>query len=77
MTNDIKDSGPAFPQSDTSRQFNGLQGMSLRQWYAGMALQGLVLNVAEHLTTTLDWDAMMRTSYEIADAMIAQGKDGK
>ena len=40
-TND--DSGPAFPQRDiTGRELH--PGMTLRQWYAGLAMQGLLAN---------------------------------
>lgn len=35
----IKDGGPAFPYDLVTRS-----GMSLLQWYAGMALQGMVSN---------------------------------
>ena len=40
---DKRDGGPAFPQpnADTQRHM-GLEGMTLRQWYAGMAMQALV-----------------------------------
>lgn len=35
------DGGPAFPMPDTELQ-DGWQGMTLRDWFAGMALQGLL-----------------------------------
>ena len=46
----IKDGGPAFPKSDAEILGGasvGQVGMSLRDWFAGMALQGMI-------ATTLD-----------------------
>ena len=37
--NKINDGGPAFPESCNNQI---IQGMSLREWFAGMALQGLL-----------------------------------
>lgn len=66
------DGGPAFP-CDRSRveslsivreQF---PGMSLRDWFAGMALQGLVANGSESRTLVVVGEA-----YAFADAMLAE-----
>jgi len=38
--NNINDGGPAFP-CEANNYHESLTGMTLRQWYAGMALQGL------------------------------------
>ena len=40
---EIDDGGLAFPVSQDTAHF---PGMTLRQWYAGMALQGLLANLA-------------------------------
>ena len=53
MSTTIDNGGPAFPVPEgglrygpegyTAAQFPGTEGMSLRQWYAGQALAGLVV----------------------------------
>lgn len=60
-------SGPAFP----SYRYDGTKdvwhyGMSLRQWYAGMALSTMDI-------TKGNSKEMAVCAYEIADAMIAEG----
>lgn len=66
MNDIINDGGPAFPFV-TLRSF--APGMSLRNWYAGMALQGIC---------AASWNAMnnpeetVRASFRMADAMIAE-----
>ena len=63
----IDDSGPAFPCADDATTSNA--GMTLRKWFAGQALAGLL--------AAQKWDAYenaVRRSYEIADAMIAAGE---
>ena len=42
---DKRDGGPAFPQpnADTQRHM-GLEGMTLRQWYAGKAMSGPLMD---------------------------------
>lgn len=37
-----KDGGRAFPMTDHTAFAKDQPGMTLRQWYAGMALQGLI-----------------------------------
>lgn len=56
----MKDGGPAFAGS------SGSDGMSLRDWYAGMAMQSYII------TDVTAGDAIRATwSYRQADAMIA------
>lgn len=84
MSAPINDGGPAFPGEagedgyGNSRQafspsgerswINLNQGMSLRDWFAGQALNGLMMNYADH-------DNNIKTCVEIAinaaDVMIA------
>lgn len=47
-------------------------GMTLRQWYAGQAMQGLLAS----LTSDDDWSVvgLAQTAFAYADAMIAEGK---
>lgn len=69
------DGGPAFPcdwkdfQPETGNQVVREQfpGMSLRDWFAGMALQGLVANGSESRTLVVVGEA-----YAFADAMLAE-----
>lgn len=62
------DGGPAFPQSGALLGFGDFQintGRSLRDWFAGMALQGLVTR------TDGDWTVAPTIAYQLADAMLA------
>lgn len=72
----MTDGGPAFPhppmrfdsQQQAAEWKKYLSGMSLRQWYAGMALQGLI-GQEDH---PVDWIPLLaKTAFECADAMIA------
>ena len=72
---DINDGGPAFPLAPVvdpeTGQFCGPHstGMTLRDWFAGMALQGYLAN-----TTTYHPAAAIET-YRIADEMLtARGR---
>ena len=76
------DGGRAFPvHPDTGQK---LEGMSLRDWFAGMALQGMYANpkyleackgTSEH--RGMDFaDVVAMSAYENADAMIAERERG-
>lgn len=47
------------------------KGLSKREWFAGMALQG----ICSHPETRATEEAIAKSSFEIADAMIKQGKE--
>lgn len=70
----INDGGAAFPAS-TSYGPNGEwsppynTGMSLRDWFAGMALQGIIAGTFTHMG---DLDGFVKDAYEYADAMIVR-----
>lgn len=69
----IDDGGPAFPvsiQTGTTR-FN--EGMTLRQHYAGLAMQGICAS-----GPTKDWTDkdISREAVGLADALIAAMKEG-
>lgn len=74
-------SGPAFPMMrDQSHEERFIiePGMTLRQWYAGLAMQGLIARGA--LTCTLDGFSrpfnekeVTDQAFAMADAMIAEG----
>lgn len=72
---DIDDGGPAFPCPETEK-YHPQFGMSLRDWFAGMALPACT-----HVCTPLECETgesmhgmIARRSYELADAMIAARK---
>lgn len=71
---EIDSGGPAFPseQGETSKGWNQTyeSGMSKREWFAGMALQGLLANPS----TILKQADIPELSLEYADAMILAGK---
>jgi hypothetical protein len=55
------DGGPAFPPNP-----NDAEGMSLRDWFAGMAMQGLLANCGA------DSEQIAKKAYEYADAMLVE-----
>lgn len=66
----MNDGGPAFPtESEVWEGNKDGQGMSLRDWFAGMALQGIYSN--KYLTDTFCHAEIAKQSYLAADAMIA------
>ena len=68
------DGGPAFPIGDQSLHpllivAPSMACMSLRQWYAGMALQGMLAN-----PNWTDDECAAHYAFEYADSMIAEGE---
>lgn len=63
------DGGTAFPGKSFERDEYGeeryLPGMSLRDWFAGMALQGLLVKSREFLD-------VVNHAYKFADAMLKE-----
>ena len=72
-----KDGGPAFPseQGETSKGWNQTyeSGLTKREYFAAMALQGLLANPS----TILKQADIPELSFEYADAMIRAGKGEK
>ena len=69
--NTPQDGGPAFPVQDEvygngERQY-GSNGMSLRDWFAGMALQGLLANYE----VKIECGTFAKVAYRHADQMLA------
>lgn len=58
---------PAFP-CDTSSSIHRHPGMSLRDWFAGMALQGML--ASPDTSPIHGSDALARFAYQYADAML-------
>jgi len=72
---EIKDGGPAFPRARYVRPDDAINdGMSLRAWFAGMAMQGLIpiIGIPEVGPDEL-WDAdTAKRAVKLADAMLAE-----
>jgi hypothetical protein len=62
----INDGGPAFPHAHEDYPFQ--HGMSLRDWFAGQALAGILANPALTDVEEAEWCAVYAT--ECADAML-------
>ena len=72
---DKRDGGPAFPRSKHSEIEEGetigySHGMTLRQWYAGMAMSGPLMDQGENP------EKVARYAFQYADAMIAHELKG-
>ena len=76
MSETINDGGPAFPVETTSTPYS--PGMSLRDWFAGQALAGMLSGPDSPPAET--WEEMVQhisaTAYDYADAMIAARSKG-
>ena len=74
MTDSIKNGGPAFPIETTATPW--AEGMTLRDWFAGQALVGIInacaMDTRERGETTENMFA--RKAYSIADAMLEARK---
>jgi hypothetical protein len=64
------DGGPAFPALYPVEDETGRLGMSLRDWFAGQALAGILANPALVDVKAAKWVASY--AYEIADTMLAE-----
>ena len=67
MTN--YDGGPAFPRTGNETTIEPQSGMTVRQWYKGMALSGLLADPGE----TLSHAAINAAS--LADKLLAEDAD--
>ena len=68
MSEAKQDGGPAFPAVTKSDYPREKFGMSLRQWYAGMAMQGLLAHYGHQ------GDNLAPTAFSVADDMIREGQ---
>jgi hypothetical protein len=82
MSKPINDGGPAFPTTERMVDGQGLgrfeyeerhSGMTLRDWFAGKALQGILSSGPEGMNAfdlpLADWAC---AAFRMADAMIAE-----
>ena len=78
MDTKMKDGGAAFPQVSELREntsdISKLSGMSLRDWFAGQALIGLI-----PISRSSNWNLDAAEAYKISDAMLRArtGKDSQ
>jgi hypothetical protein len=70
----MKDGGPAFPAQHFDLA-DGERGMTLRDWFAGQAITGLMLrNWSHHTGADEELIAIWaRFAYGVADAMLKEG----
>ena len=68
-----KDGGPAFPACGEAN-INDTMGMSLRDWFAGQAIAGMLANPQVGRTTTAA--QIVEPAYALADAMLAARSTG-
>lgn len=67
---------PAFPDAPSPQNgFSGAPGMSLRDWFAGQVIGGIV---ADPTVRRIEYTAteLARKAYVLADAMIAEREKG-
>ena len=65
--------GPAFPRSRSVERddvWDEEEGMSLRDWFAGMALQGLISRIPA--SAMPDANGLADFAYEFADLMLLE-----
>lgn len=75
MNEKINDGGPAFPMQDWDECIHSRRsetGMTLRDWFAGMALQGTVANP---VSGGEKWTTLAEAAYTAADAMLSARKE--
>jgi hypothetical protein len=69
-------SEPAFPGGNPSRYDGRIaDGLTKREWFAGMALQGWL--ASWHDKPVEDYEHIAEASFAIADAMLAASKEPK
>lgn len=80
----IDNGGPAFPQTNTNyyggeTSVDVTGGMSLRDWFAGQALAGLVVLCShDTLRDGMTYEQhVARNSYRVADAMLAARREDR
>ncbi len=79
MSAPIKDGGPAFPRTLAPHENCSapINGMTLRDWFAGQALVSFAQNFPCGGFEYIDTDNIARGCYKMADAMIAQREKGQ
>jgi hypothetical protein len=65
---DINTGGPAYPAPTTKPLENYYPGISIRDYFAAKAMQGLLAGITP--TTVWSHDEAAETAYNVADAML-------
>lgn len=74
----MKDGGPAFPESHPACPFPA-SGLTKREWFAGMAMLGLIVRGPDARINDESVDIFKLTAgaaYSQADAMLAEAEKG-
>lgn len=69
------DGGPAFPLATPEHPGGGYVGMTLRDWFAGMALQHIPALLDAH-EENKSYAIIAEWSYKVADAMLEARNQG-
>lgn len=73
----LNDGGPAFPTLMKAGDVAVAEGgMSLRDWFAGQALIGLMSDPGLRPSSTGEFEHMARRLFQVADAMLAERAKG-
>ncbi len=66
------DGGPAFPLQNSNEPggLDGAYGLSIRDWFAGQALIGIIGTIPG--PGCASWDYYSEGAYKIADAMLTE-----
>ena len=64
-------SGPISPVLHNGSTLPGMKGMTLRQWYAGLAMQGTI--ASQTPDESINPARCAQWCFEMADAMLAEG----
>lgn len=72
-TNPNSEGGPAFPVNIPGCGDNGWSGMTLRDWFAGQALAGILAGPCSKPGVPMhEWMESPREAYRLADLMLAE-----
>lgn len=72
--------GPAFPHNEKNHDgshYWSQSGMTLRDWFAGQALAGIVTNAGAHTQEDGYCKSFAEDAYRFADAMLAARDAGE
>jgi hypothetical protein len=78
MSEHVNDGGQAFPGMASmvfGQESGHLPGMSLRDWFAGQSMMGIIANPNNARQVTIE--QMARDAYVFADAILAAREPGQ
>ena len=70
MSEPINDGGPAFPRTGADGHTSPQSGMSIRDYFAAKAMQGIISDASLPHSSKKDWGLVSCSAYEFADAML-------